>query len=125
MSALAKHQATSDVPLSEALAALTRELRRTAESGEMLEEFMASIAPLLPKGVAQEEMQAVDALVQSIENLARFADAVTRASEGGATSLDMEAAVAVLGLSEMAARLKGIPTAVNNSASSSGDLDLF
>jgi len=125
MSALAKESATTYVPLSEALAALTRELRRTAESGEMLEEFMASLAPLLPKGAAQEEMQAVDALVQSIENLARFAEAVTEASQNCSTTLNMDAAVAVVGLADMAARLKGVSASENNSVPTSGDLDLF
>jgi hypothetical protein len=110
--------------LRQVLEALTVELERTVECGEMLEEYMASLAPLLPKDAALEEMQSVDQLVQSIANLAQFSRAIAANADMQGAVIDFEAALGVVTLNSMVTRLRGLPEPAEQEEAT-GDVELF
>lgn len=110
--------------LRQVLEALTAELERTVECGEMLEEYMASLAPLLPKDAALEEMQSVDQLVQSIANLAQFSRAIVANADMQGAVIDLEAALGVVRLNSMVTRLRGRPEPAEQEEAT-GDVELF
>ena len=110
--------------LRQVLEALTAELERTVECGEMLEEYMASLAPLLPKDAALEEMQSVDQLVQSIANLAQFSRAIVANADMQGAVIDFEAALGVVTLNSMVTRLRGRPEPAEQEEAT-GDVELF
>lgn len=110
--------------LRQVLEALTVELERTVECGEMLEEYMASLAPLLPKDAALEEMQSVDQLVQSIANLAQFSRAIVENADMQGAVIDLEAALGVVRLNSMVTRLRGRQEPAKQEEAT-GDVELF
>lgn len=110
--------------LRQVLEALTAELERTVECGEMLEEYMASLAPLLPKDAALEEMQSVDQLVQSIANLAQFSRAIVENADMQGAVIDLEAALGVVRLNSMVTRLRGRQEPAKQEEAT-GDVELF
>lgn len=113
------------IELVDVLESLTLELKRTTECGQMLEDYVASLAPLLPKGAALEEMQAVDALVQSIDNLSRFSAALTNAVREVDQPIDLDELLKAVSLADMAARLRGGATHVEEEEPVRGELELF
>lgn len=114
----------SDVALAEVLSAMKVELAELAVCGERLQDILGvaiSHAGRSPDPALIEEAQGLDRMVQRLSALSDFIQAVTTELPP-AWTLDVDAALDALPLSDLAARLGRREVGVR---SPSGDFDLF
>lgn len=113
--------------LSIVLRSIAGELSRAHQTGQILETFVANLSSQVNSRAAPPELQAMDLLVQQLENLSRFTRKVIEISDLDGVDIRVSLAAETVTLTDMALRLQGlqVPEVPEAADENDDDLELF